>query len=55
MQPQLIFTAIATGEVIDLPREDEDLLIAIILRLVRDAAILDAEIVGDVLDADEIG
>lgn len=49
-----IVTNAATGERIPLSREDEDLLIAILVALVRDQMILDAEFIGDVLDAEEI-
>lgn len=51
----LIFTAAATGQVIELPRECEDLLIAVILNLLKDQMVLDAEfLLDDILDADEV-
>lgn len=55
-QQHLIITAAATGQVIDLPREGEDLLIAVLLSLLKDAMVLESEyVLEDVLDAEVIG
>lgn len=40
MKHQFVFTVASTGKVLDLPEEGEDLLIAIVLNLLRDATIL---------------
>jgi hypothetical protein len=48
-------TAVTTGRTIELPREYEDLLIAIALNLLREMTILDAEFVlEDILDAEVV-
>jgi len=55
VEPEFTFIAISTNEKIELPREYEDLLIALILDLLRNMAILDAEVVlEDTLDAEYV-
>jgi hypothetical protein len=52
---EFIFTHTATGKRVELPQEGEDLLIAIILNFVKDAMIIESDIVlEDLLDAEYI-
>jgi len=54
--PQLVFTAIRTGQPLELPPEYEDLVIAIAINLLKEMSVLDAEyVIEDILDAEEIG
>lgn len=56
MKPQFVFTVASTGKVLELPEEGEDLLIAIVLNLLKDRMVLEADIVlEDILDAEVIG
>lgn len=51
----LIITAVVTGQVIELPREYEDMFIAIMLNLLKDEMVLNAEVIyEDILDAEVI-
>lgn len=55
LEGKLVFRHAGSGKKIDLPPEGEDLLIAVLLNLIRDAMVLEAEYVfEDAFDDDII-